>query len=96
MDRLTLNYFKNLKLDNINDLYCINAYSLKIDKFMPNCEFMAQKVHVDIVTALTRYKERIQVEYEDEFAGEHKQSLIGRKWSKTNAIGQLDFVICKI
>ena len=51
---------------------------------------------MDIVTALTRYKERIQVEYEDEFAGEHKQSLIGRKWSKTNAIGQLDFVICKI
>ena len=57
---------------------------------------MANKVHVDIVTALTRYKERIQVEYEDEFAGEHKQSLIGRKWSKQNAIGQLDFVICKI
>ena len=42
VDRLVLNYFKNFQLDNINDLYCINSNSLKVDKFMANHEILLQ------------------------------------------------------
>lgn len=53
-------------------------------------------LHHLIISAFEKYRLKLQSDYEDQDLGEHKQVLIGKKWTKEAALAQLDFVVYKI
>lgn len=53
-------------------------------------------VHGALIETFEKYRIKLNEQFDDRGAGEHKQVLIGKRWSKEAALAQLDFVVYKI
>lgn len=80
----------------MNELFCINPSSLKINTLAHNHEHKINLLHLSLIDAFEKYRIKLKSDYEDQDVGQHKTIMIGKKWTKEAALAQLDFVVYKI
>ena len=69
---------------------------MKINVLAKNHELKVNYIHSKMIEAFEKYRVQLNKEYADIDVGEHKQILIGKRWSKEAALAQLDFAVYKI
>ena len=69
---------------------------MKINVLAKDHELKVNYIHSKMIEAFEKYRVQLNKEYADLDVGEHKQILIGKRWSKEAALAQLDFAVYKI
>ena len=83
---------EQLNISSLNEVFEMDASILKLNATSQNVNM----IYALLIEAFETYRIKINEEYANFDAGEHKQELIGKKWTKTAALAHIDLAITNI